>query len=61
MTATTRKFDELIAGVRDEANEYLDRKFAEMKKVGVAKVSALSKEGSPATKLSPWRARLQMH
>ena len=38
-------YDELIAGVRDEAKEYLDKKVAEMKKVGVAKVSALSKEG----------------
>jgi nucleotide-binding universal stress UspA family protein len=38
-------YDELIAGVRDEANEYLDKKVAEMKKLGVAKVSAVSKEG----------------
>ncbi len=38
-------YDELIDGVRDEAKEYLDKKVAEMKKLGVAKVSALSKEG----------------
>jgi len=38
-------YDELIAGVRDEAKEYLDKKVAEMKTLGVAKVSALSKEG----------------
>ena len=38
-------YDELIASVRDEATEYLDKKVAEMKKLGVAKVSALSKEG----------------
>ena len=38
-------YDELIAGVRDEANEYLDKKVADMKKLGVAKVSGLSKEG----------------
>ena len=38
-------YDDLIAGVRDEATEYLDKKVAEMKKLGVAKVSAVSKEG----------------
>jgi nucleotide-binding universal stress UspA family protein len=38
-------YDELIAGVRDEANEYLEKKVAEVKKLGVAKVSAVSKEG----------------
>jgi nucleotide-binding universal stress UspA family protein len=38
-------YDELIASVRDEASEYLDKKVAEMKKLGVAKVSAVSKEG----------------
>jgi len=38
-------YDELIAGVRDEAKEYLDKKVAEMKKLGIAKASALSKEG----------------
>jgi nucleotide-binding universal stress UspA family protein len=38
-------YDELIASVRDEAKEYLDKQVAEVKKLGVAKVSALSKEG----------------
>lgn len=38
-------YDELIAGVRDEANEYLEKKVAEVKKLGVAKVSAVTKEG----------------
>jgi nucleotide-binding universal stress UspA family protein len=38
-------YDELIAGVRDEAKEYLDKKVEEMKKLGVAKVSAVTKEG----------------
>jgi nucleotide-binding universal stress UspA family protein len=38
-------FDELIASVRDEANEYLEKKVADMKTRGVEKVSALTKEG----------------
>lgn len=38
-------YDELIASVRDEAKEYLDKQVAEVKNLGVAKVSALSKEG----------------
>jgi nucleotide-binding universal stress UspA family protein len=38
-------YDDLIAGVRDEANEYLEKKVAEVKQLGVAKVSAVSKEG----------------
>lgn len=38
-------YDELIAGVRDEANEYLEKKVADVKKLGVAKVSAVTKEG----------------
>lgn len=38
-------YDELIASVRDEAKEYLDKQVAEVTKLGVAKVSALSKEG----------------
>jgi nucleotide-binding universal stress UspA family protein len=38
-------YDELIDSVRDEAKEYLDKKVAEVTKLGVAKVSALSKEG----------------
>jgi nucleotide-binding universal stress UspA family protein len=38
-------FDELIAGVRDEADEYLKTQVAAVKKLGVEKVSAVSKEG----------------
>jgi nucleotide-binding universal stress UspA family protein len=38
-------YDELIAGVRDEANDYLEKKVAEVKKLGVAKVSAITHEG----------------
>ena len=38
-------YDELIASVRDESNEYLEKKVAELKKLGVAKVSAATKEG----------------
>ena len=38
-------YDELIASVRDEANDYLEKKVAEVKKLGVAKVSAATKEG----------------
>ena len=38
-------YDDLIGSVRDEAAAYLDKKVAEMKKLGVEKVSALSKEG----------------
>ena len=38
-------YDELIDSVRDEAKEYLDKQVAEVKKLGVARVSALSKEG----------------
>jgi nucleotide-binding universal stress UspA family protein len=44
-------YDELIDSVRDEANEYLDKKVAEVKKLGVAKVSALSKEGSASDEI----------
>jgi len=38
-------YDELIAGARDEANEYLEKKVADVKKLGVAKISAMIKEG----------------
>jgi nucleotide-binding universal stress UspA family protein len=38
-------YDELISAVRDEAKEYLDKKVAEVKKLGVETVSALAKEG----------------
>jgi nucleotide-binding universal stress UspA family protein len=38
-------YDDLIAGVRDEANEYLEKKVAEVKKLGVEKVAFEIKEG----------------
>ena len=38
-------YDQLIDGVRDEASEYLDKKASELKKLGVAKVSCVTKEG----------------
>jgi nucleotide-binding universal stress UspA family protein len=38
-------YDDLIGSVRDEANEYLDKKVAEMKQLGVEKVTTFSKEG----------------
>ena len=38
-------YDDLIAAVRDEALEYLDKKVAEVKKLGVEKVSLIAKEG----------------
>jgi nucleotide-binding universal stress UspA family protein len=38
-------YDELISAVRDEANEYLDKKAADVKKFGVEKVSVIAKEG----------------
>jgi nucleotide-binding universal stress UspA family protein len=38
-------YDDLIASVRDEANEYLEKKVAEVKKLGVEKVSFATKEG----------------
>src|SRR5262245_6949313 len=38
-------YDELITAVREEANEYLEKKAAEFKKLGVAKVTCVTKEG----------------
>ena len=38
-------YDDLISAVRDEAKDYLDKKAAEIRKLGVEKVSAVSKEG----------------
>ena len=38
-------YEELLAGVRDEAVEYLERKAADLKKLGVAKVRCVSQEG----------------
>lgn len=38
-------YDELLTGVRDEAVEYLDKKAAELKRLGVEKVTCVTKEG----------------
>jgi nucleotide-binding universal stress UspA family protein len=38
-------YDELVSGVRDEASEYIKKKLAEVKKLGVEKVSFSTKEG----------------
>jgi nucleotide-binding universal stress UspA family protein len=38
-------YDELMTGVRDEANEYLEKKATEVRNLGVEKVSCLTKEG----------------
>ena len=38
-------YEELIAAVRDEAQEYIEKKVAEMKKLGVGMVTAVTKEG----------------
>jgi len=44
-------YDELLTSVRDESNEYLEKKVAELKKLGVAKVSAATKEGFPGDEI----------
>jgi nucleotide-binding universal stress UspA family protein len=38
-------YDDLISAVRDEAKDYLEKKAAEIRKLGVEKVSVVSKEG----------------
>jgi len=44
-------YDELIAGVRDEATQYLEKKVAEVRKLGVEKVSFVTKEGFAADEI----------
>lgn len=44
-------YDELIAAVRDEANQYLEKKAAEIKGLGLEKVSWLAKEGFAADEI----------
>ena len=44
-------YDEVIAGVRDEATQYLEKKAAEVKKLGVEKVSVVSKQGFAADEI----------
>ncbi|HEX2930387.1 MAG TPA: universal stress protein [Candidatus Binatia bacterium] len=38
-------YDELLASVRDDARVYLEKKTADLKKLGVAKVTCVTKEG----------------
>lgn len=44
-------YDELIAGIRDEAAGYLDKKAAELRSAGLKRVSAVSKEGFAADEI----------
>ena len=44
-------FEELFAGVRDKAAEYLDKKAADLKRPGVAKVTCMTKEGFAADEI----------
>jgi len=44
-------YDELVSAVRDKATEYLDKKATELKKLGVAKVSSVTKEGFAADEI----------
>jgi nucleotide-binding universal stress UspA family protein len=44
-------YEELLAGVRDEATQYLDKKAADLKKLGVAKVTCVAKEGLAADEI----------
>jgi nucleotide-binding universal stress UspA family protein len=43
--------EELLAGVRDEACEYLEKKVQELKKLGVEKVACVAKEGFSADEI----------
>ncbi len=44
-------YEEMLAGVRDEAAQYLDKKAAELKNLGVAKVTCVTKEGLAADEI----------
>jgi nucleotide-binding universal stress UspA family protein len=44
-------YEELITAVRDEATEYLEKKVAELKQQGLAKVSSVAKEGLSADEI----------
>src|SRR6266571_2796278 len=44
-------FDELIAEVRDEAREYLEKKIAELKKLGIENASYIAREGSSSDEI----------
>ena len=51
-------YDELIARVRDEAKEYLDKKMAEVKKLGRGEgLGGRQRRISPATRSSLWATR----
>jgi nucleotide-binding universal stress UspA family protein len=43
--------DDLLKGIRDEACAYLENKVADVKKLGVARVSFAAKEGLPADEI----------
>ena len=44
-------YEEMLAGVRDEAAHYLDKKAADLKNLGVAKVTCVTKEGLAADEI----------
>lgn len=44
-------FDDLVAEARDEARDYLEKKVAELKKLGVEKVSCVAREGLSADEI----------
>ena len=44
-------YEEMLAGVRDEAAQYLDKKAADLKNLGVAKVTCVTKEGLAADEI----------
>ena len=44
-------YEEVLAGVRDEAQEYVEKKVTELKKLGVEQVTALIKEGFPGDEI----------
>jgi nucleotide-binding universal stress UspA family protein len=44
-------YEELLAGVRDEAAQYLDKKAADLKNLGVAKITCVTKEGLAADEI----------
>lgn len=44
-------YEELLAGLRDEAAEYLEKRAADLKRLGVAKVQCVTKEGLAADEI----------
>lgn len=47
-------YEELISGVRDEAIEYLGNKAAELRKLGVPKVTSVVKDGIAGDEIITW-------